>query len=331
VTELFSGKSSVRDGISDPCDATNFQSGNDPATREANCRTALAAIDPTLTPENFHSTTDTLSATGYISGNLNLENETSNSWSVGFVYQPAWLPRFRISADWSDIKLRNAIRSLSIQDALDACYDNPNYPNTPQCQSFTRIGTTPPAGRVEGDIANGYLTGYQNTASIDYAGLIAAAEYSFDLNQLNANWDNWGGVKLSAKLVYNDKYEFTAAAGQLPVNSVGGAGLPRVSGQFNATYTRGPLDLNAQAVWVSATKNFPNDPDNYIDPHYNNISAYVKFNAAIGYQLTPFAHAQISIQNLFDKQLSDAQLLSRAYSTYDLIGRRYVFSLTTTF
>ena len=63
------------------------------------------------------------------------------------------------------IKLKNAIQNLDIQQTLDACYDNPNYPNTPQCSAFTRHDTAVP-GRVVGDIADGYITGYQNTASV---------------------------------------------------------------------------------------------------------------------------------------------------------------------
>lgn len=328
ITELFSGKSSVRDGIDDPCDALNYNKGNDPAVRAANCTAALGALG--LTPEDFHSTTSGLSAIGFSAGNPNLENETSNSWSLGFVYQPALVRGLRMSVDYSSIKLKNAIQNLDIQQTLDACYDNPNYPNTPQCGAFTRLGSAVP-GRVVGDIADGYVTGYQNTASINFAGVIGAIEYNFDLNQLNSNWDSWGALRLGAKVFYNDKYEFTAFAGQIPVDNVGSTGLPRVSGQFNATYTRDKLDLSAQAIWVTSTKNYLNQGDNYIDPHFNDVPAYWKFNATIGYQLTPFARAQVAVNNVFDKQLTDSQLISRAYSTYDLIGRRYVFTLTTTF
>jgi outer membrane receptor for ferrienterochelin and colicin len=42
-------------------------------------------------------------------------------------------------------------------------------------------------------------------------------------------------------------------------------------------------------------------------------------------------HAQIAVNNVFDKQLTDSELLSRNYSTYDLIGRSYMFTLTSTF
>jgi len=61
------------------------------------------------------------------------------------------------------------------------------------------------------------------------------------------------------------------------------------------------------------------------------VESYLKFNGSVGYQLTEQVRAQVTVSNIFDTKLSDAQLFSGSYGTYDLIGRRYVFSVTAAF
>lgn len=338
VSELFSGASSTRGSVADPCDASRYQTGNNPTVRAANCATALAALGYT-TPADFHSTTTALSPLGTVSGNPNLDNETANSWSVGFVYQPRILPRFRLSADWSDIKLEGGIQSLSINQMLTACYDSPNYPNDPACQAsvFQRLNAgqvgagSPNPTRVAGDIANGYNTGFINTASLEFAGLIVASEYGFDLSSLNSGWADAGSLRFGAKVFYTDKYDTVAFPGQPVIHSKGNVGTPEFSGQFSADWTWKNLDVYLQGLWTSSTK-IDNTLDNAtLSDHFNNVGSYWKFNGSVGYQVTPEVRAQVTVNNIFDKKLSDAQLFSGSYGTYDLIGRRYVFSLTATF
>jgi outer membrane receptor protein involved in Fe transport len=338
VSELFSGGSATRGSIQDPCDAARYQTGTNPTVREANCAAALSALGY-ASPADFHSTTAGLSPLGTVSGNPNLDNETANSWSVGFVYQPRILPRFRLSADWSDIKLKGGIASLSINQMLTACYDSPNYPNDPACQAsvFQRLtdaesgpGSANPT-RVAGDIANGYNTGFINTASLEFAGLILAAEYGFDLGSLNANWENAGSIRLSAKTLYTDKYDTVAFPGQPVVHSKGNVGVPEFSSTFSADWSWNKLDVFLQALWTSSVKNDNTVDNSVLLDHFNNVDAYWKFNGSIGYQLTPQVRAQATVTNIFDNKLTDAQLFSGAYGTYDLIGRRYVFSVTATF
>jgi iron complex outermembrane receptor protein len=334
IAELNSPASPTRGSIADPCDAVRYQSGNNPSARAANCAAELAALGYG-SPADFHSTTTGLSPIGTVSGNPNLENEESDSWSLGFVYQPSLAPKFRFSMDWTNIKLEGGIQSLDIGDMLTACYDSSS--SNPACNSFRRLtaaevgpGTANPT-RVAGDIANGYNTGYINTASLEFAGLIVAAEYSFDIEDLNAAWQNAGALRLSAKMFYTDKYDVIAFAGQEVTHSVGTAGRPEYSAAINVSYNRDKLDLNWNSLWTSSTKNDLFADADLLSPHWNNVDAYWKFNASIGYQVTPHLRAQVTVNNVFNTELSDAQLYSRAYTTYDLIGRTFLFNLQATF
>ena len=91
------------------------------------------------------------------------------------------------------------------------------------------------------------------------------------------------------------------------------------------------IDVLGQALWTSAVKNDNTIDNSILLDHFNNVPSYWRFNATVGYQITPQVRAQVTVNNLFDKQPNDAQLFSGNFGTYDLIGRRYLVSVTTTF
>ncbi|MDT9600312.1 TonB-dependent receptor [Sphingosinicella rhizophila] len=331
VTELFSGASPTRGRLNDPCGANLFQEGDNPAVREANCRAELQAFG--LTPETFNPTTFGVSPIGTISGNENLQNEKSRAWSAGVVFQPTRLPGFRFAADWTQIKLKGGIESLSINQVMAACYDSSDFPNNPACDQFRRLqsgeagpGTENPI-RIVGDVANGYSSGYINTASLKYSGLIMAGEYVFGVPSIESE----GTIRLGAKAIYNDTYEFQTTASAPVSNSVGGVGLPKWSGQFNVGYRGSHLDLLLQALYTGPVKNDILATSDDIADEYNLISSYWRFNSTIGFRINDRFSAQLVINNLFDRKPSKSAIFSRSFGTYDLIGRRFLFSVTAGF
>jgi iron complex outermembrane recepter protein len=324
ITELFSGSVPTRGAIDDVCDATNYNQGDSPDVRAANCAAELAAFGY-ASPADFNSTTSGLSPIGTSSGNPDLENEIADSWSVGLVYQPAEFPRFRAAFDWSNIEVDGAIESLDIESLIAACYDNPNFPNVEGCQNFRRLGSgevgpaTPNPARVVGDIANGYNSGYINTGSIKFAGLIVSSEYA-----LNA-------LRFSGKVFFRNKYDFVAIEGQLPRDNIGRSGVPKYSGQFNIGYQRQGFDALLQALWTSHTKFDPLADENNVPGRFNNIPEYWKFNSTLGYEIKDRARLQLVVNNLFDKKPSEGALLSHNFGNYDVLGRSYVVSLRSSF
>src|SRR5690606_25573481 len=59
--------------------------------------------------------------TGVTSGNPNLKPETADSFGIGLVFQPAFLPGFNASVDYWSIDLEDAITVLSGQRIVDLC------------------------------------------------------------------------------------------------------------------------------------------------------------------------------------------------------------------
>ncbi|MGY4395733.1 iron complex outermembrane receptor protein [Sphingomonas sp. UYAg733] len=329
VTELFSGASPTRGRIDDPCSASNYQRGDNPTVRAANCAVALQALG-VASPAAFNPTTFALSPIGTISGNAALENEKARSWSAGIVYQPKLVSGLRLSADWTQIHLTGGIESLSIQQVLNACYDGVDFPNAPGCNQFRRLtaaesgaGSANPT-RVNGDIANGYRSGYINTASLKFAGMIVAAEYNFGMAAL----EKQGRIRLGVKAFHNSKYELQTTDSVPASNAVGGVGLAKWSGQFNVGYQGAALDLLLQGIYTGPVKyDILADPTTIADKD-NNIGSYWRFNSTLGVRVNDRFSLQLVVNNLFDRQPSASQIFSSSFGTYDLIGRRFLFSVT---
>ncbi len=113
VLELFSPQNVVLDGTQDPC-------------------AGLAAADPLVArcAQAFGLTTAQVLAieanpanqyNGQIGGNPNLDPETADTWTVGFVYQPSFLPGFNFSADWFSIKVKDFISGIGADTIINRC------------------------------------------------------------------------------------------------------------------------------------------------------------------------------------------------------------------
>ena len=73
-----------------------------------------------------------------ISGsNPDLAEETSDSWTVGAVIQPRWIPGLSLSVDYYKIKVNDVIVSLAAQTIVNNCYDQPSLNNV-FCALFER-------------------------------------------------------------------------------------------------------------------------------------------------------------------------------------------------
>ena len=326
ITEFGLPQTNSLEGLTDPCDANQVGLGPDPSVRLANCTAALAATGAG-TPAGFHSTTQALSQEGSSGGNPNLKNETADSWSAGFTYQPTELPRFRFAADWSNISMKNAIELLGINDELQACYDSTSFPNAPTCSAFTRLTpatlSTDAKHRVAGDIAPGYLESYFNTASINFSGLILDAEYGFDVpNEL-------GSINLGAKYFYTAKFDQLDLIGDPVTHEAGTAAAPRNRGAFTVAWQYRRFETSWQAQWTGKSSIDNTCTIEVLPQCY--IPDYWLVSSSFSYKITNNLKAQLTVDNLFNKQMPFLALDERLFSTYDALGRRYMFRLTASF
>lgn len=122
-------------GQGDPCDSAGFArngrvAGVDPARVAALC---VATGVPQAVVSSYTFTSNTTAAQR--SGNLNLKEETADSYTAGFVLQPDFVrPMLRnlsFSVDYYNIRLKDAIGLVTSAVALNQCFNfnglNPNY------------------------------------------------------------------------------------------------------------------------------------------------------------------------------------------------------------
>ena len=58
---------------------------------------------------------------GLLGGNPNLQPETSDTYSVGFVFQPRFVPNLSLSVDYFDIKIKDTIGPIGADTILANC------------------------------------------------------------------------------------------------------------------------------------------------------------------------------------------------------------------
>ncbi len=184
LTELYSAQSqNFAPGFVDPCSARNIGTGS--SHRAANC--AAAGI-PTSYDFVYTQSLETLSG-----GNPNLKAETSDSYTLGGVLTPHWVPGLTFSVDYYKITVNNVIAAVDAQTIADQCYDSPSL-NNPYCALFKRAGA---GGGPKGEVEHQILDGSLLASTLNFAKLKARGIY-VDL----AYHHRFGNVDLSSHGVW---------------------------------------------------------------------------------------------------------------------------------
>ncbi|MEE4199676.1 TonB-dependent receptor domain-containing protein [Erythrobacter sp.] len=193
ISELFAPPQGVGFRPFDPCDQTEIdrlQADGDPniQNRIANCRADGI-------PVGF---SDPLSArfTGTIAGNPDLQEETADTFTVGVVLQPRFVPGLNVTVDYYQIDISDAISLPDPQDVVDNCYDSATFPND-FCSSFTR-NRDPASAQFLG--FNSFTQQQINFVAIETAGIDAAISYGFAIGEHD--------IGLSAIGSWVDKVDF---------------------------------------------------------------------------------------------------------------------------
>jgi outer membrane receptor protein involved in Fe transport len=314
ITELFLPSAQVFSFANDPCDENFIAQGTAPATRAKNC--AAAGI-----PTGFVSNVVNATALGTTSGNPDLHSEIADSRTIGVVLQPRWVPKLNIQFDLIDIKLAQAIESLSLVQVLDACYDSPDYPNNPSCQAFTRNPTT--------HQVTGFHVGYVNAGLLEFRGLTSSIDYSYNLPQ------NLGGMEW--RINYLDTKELMSQVGSASPNDLSGElanapGIPKTKGSIDAKYLKGPFSWDWQAEYLGRI-NF-NNQNTATTQDYFGVGAWWLINSTLAYSPSKNFTVRLIVDNVFNKQppfpaLAGAQAnFTPATTLYfsGIVGRAYVVS-----
>lgn len=183
ITELFGPETGTTFRPTDPCNASVIEgiAANDPtaaANLQANCVAQFQEInlDPFDANGNYVYT-DPLSASfgGVFGGNQNLNEETADTTTIGFVYTPEALEGLSMTVDYWSIEIDDAISAVSADDIVNGCYQGEQL-NQNFCQLLSR-NSNPNSPQFGG--LNFIRSTAINFAKIETSGYDFSASYQF--------------------------------------------------------------------------------------------------------------------------------------------------------
>jgi iron complex outermembrane recepter protein len=289
ISELFDANSQTFEFITDPCD--NSEQANGASTRAANCAALLTALG-VASPATFNDT-NSASIAGFSGGNPNLLEETAKTKTFGVVVQPSFIKGLTLTADWYDVKLKNAINQVSAQELADLCVDQATIANV-FCAAITRQNGGLNAGRI-----TGFNVQPQNVANFQTRGLDFTANYQLDAGDIgNFNFRLVGG--------YLDKLTFIGTPGADPVDNRNQSFAPKWIGTLDLTYSKGPFLLNYGINYFGRTLRFDKDliaaqPD-ITAPEFIKFKEKWEHDIQMSYDVDERFNIYAGVNNLFDQK-----------------------------
>lgn len=167
-SDLFAAPSQTfLNGLVDPCGQNNI---NNNPNRVRNCAAAGVPVTEVVNGVTVPFTNIPASGIRGLNGsNPNLSEERSDSYTVGFVAQPRFIPGLTLSVDYYNITIDNVIFSLAAQTIINQCYDNPSGINNPFCQAIFRRPDGTFQGQQNRNVGGGtinYTVGPNDTSFI---------------------------------------------------------------------------------------------------------------------------------------------------------------------
>lgn len=243
IGELFGGLSQTFNFITDPCNVNQLQNGTE--FREENCAAVLASLgaDP-ATYRDFRAA----NIGGFVGGNPNLAEEEAETWTIGTILQPRFIPGLTARFDWYDIKLRGAINTVTAHEIATLCVDQPSVDNV-FCDVIVRQnggdGTADPGNIVS------FTVTPQNVAQFRTSGLDVNLNYRL-------RTETMGTFSLNLIGNYLKRLEFIGTPGADATDTRGEPFAPKYTATTDLTWKMGKFTVNYGLLWFSKTSRFDN-------------------------------------------------------------------------
>lgn len=182
LQELFATQNVALDGSTDPC--SNFTI----TAADVGCLAQGLRVGQRVTsnPAGQYN--------GLLGGNPNLNPEQATTKSIGIVLEPRFLPRFALTVDYYDIKVKKAIQGFGADAILASCTVTLNP------EACALINRNPVTGSLW-LTTDGYVTDLQsNVGGVTTKGIDVNVSYSTPT-------ESWGSVSANLIGTYLDTYE----------------------------------------------------------------------------------------------------------------------------
>jgi outer membrane receptor protein involved in Fe transport len=296
-------------------------------------------------------------------GNLNIRPEKSDSYTIGVILQPAFVPGFTATVDYYNIKIRDFIGFPTPGDAISACFgaDTFNPPagasTNPAC---TAINRDPQTGGLSGDpnTSTGLPLTLSNGGEAETDGIDVVLNYRRDLGFARLNLGFNGNYTLNSKFnafVLNPTSVNRECTSFISSNC--GSLQPKYQFSQRTTLSWENIDLSLLWRHISSFRQEPLDVEDS-GPFFNGtiganipgvggtvddfgrINARDYFDLSARFGITENMVLTLTVQNLLDSDppITGNNAGSTTFnsgntfpSTYDALGRRYAASVRLKF
>jgi iron complex outermembrane recepter protein len=229
-------------------------------------------------------------------GNPDLKPEVATTTTMGFVYQPSWLPRFLVSFDYFDITIDDAIGGITglAPETLLECEFSGGTSSV--CGAIIR--PLPFSDTSAANFPTLVLNQSLNVAETYTRGFDVEMSYNFDLAAIAASLP--GTVNLRFLLTHQPTLISRDTPTSPALNEAGAVGLSktRIAGLIG--YRNGPFTLNAQVRYSSEQERAEDPKLVFADPP---LPEKYFTDLYLGYTFEPAGHdleTFLSVNNVFD-------------------------------
>lgn len=332
INELFLGDSVSFSGNPEGCNvAAAAPGGNLNAFCNAQGVPAAVLADPAQRAALVGTTVNPATSTG---GNPNLREETADTWTVGAVLAPTFLPGFTATVDYYNIKIKDYIGTAGTATIGLACFTLrlPEF-----CSRFSR-NSLGEVDRITDRNAN--------TGGIRQEGVDVGVNYTYKPGNLFGI--EGGSIGFSFNGTRLLRYDYTPIAsidrtiacegrfGRLcqPASPSGvGTGVPQPKWRHNARLTLGTEGIRGSVQWryLGSVR----DDDDTTLYAVEKLPSRSYFDLTVSANITDTFSLNTGVSNLFDEQpplLASSQSQGSGEQTntfptvYDVLGRQFFVS-----
>ena len=289
ILELFTPQAVLLDGSTDPCaGATPLGTPVVPPRSWGVSGTILRS----------HCRQPCRSIQRLTGGNPNLTPEKSDTYSVGLVFQPTFLPHLTASLDWFDIKVEDTIGGIGADTILSNCLSSGSATSV-FCQAEHRDASGSLWRSPQGYVVDTNV----NFGSLSTKGIDLKVNYRQDLTGLGSlNFARGDLLKSSTRWPSHDRgpaYDCTGFFG-----TVCGASNPSWRHVFNTTWSTpwDGLDVTLRWRYIGSVNSELTSADPQLSgkalPLTSHISAYNYLDLTAQFALYKTVRLQLGVNNL---------------------------------
>ncbi|MEP3072032.1 TonB-dependent receptor [Maricaulis sp.] len=315
-----------------------FPGAEDPCSGGSNGKYSSATIDQTCIDAGVPAANVGANIQGngqmeaLFGGNPNLDAETADTYTIGAVFTPSFIPGLTAQLDYYNISIEDAISTVPLQTLLDECHIDGIQAS---CDLLAG-GRNPASGEMG---ANGFLPNLQsiNVATLEAEGIDLRVDYSFGADVIGLPGDfavtYYGGYALASST--------KNSAASDPIDCVGeygsscGEPTPEYKHTVQTSWYQGPFTTSIRWRYLSGMDAYAGTYDSLSDLS-NHIDGTSYFDVTFGWDVTENFVATIGVNNITD---TDVPLLGSTVNeqantfpaTYETLGRRLFVSGTMRF